>query len=126
MLNAPITVSMMLGVLIDSFVLGIKAKVYVPVLIILVILTFFYSMHYLTLYYLIQPYTEDSRVKSFAYSFFNGAIYIVSYVLMQVEKLEMIAIGGIAAVIALYLIASIIMLKRRAPKSFKLRLYISQ
>ncbi len=120
-MNATITVPMMLGVLISSLLLGIKLKLFLPVIAVILLLTLFYSMHYLTLYYLIQPYSEETKVKSFVYNFFNGIVYLASYTFLQIDNVGLWALAAVAAVVAVYLLTSFVMLKRRAPKSFRLR-----
>ncbi len=120
-MNATITVPMILGVLISSLLLGIKAKIFLPVIAVILLLTLFYSTHYLTLYYLIQPYSEETKVKSFVYNFFNGIVYMASYIFLQVDNVGLWVLAAVAAIVAAYLLASLVMLKRRAPRSFRLR-----
>ena len=120
-MNAAMTVPMIPSVLISSAMLGIKAKIFLPVIAVILMLTLFYSVHYLTLYYLIQPYSEETKVKSVAYSFFNAGVYIVSYVFLQVDNVELWVLAAVAAIIAVYLAVSLVLLRHRAPESFRLR-----
>lgn len=120
-MNATMTLPMSVAVLIASLLLGIEARIFLPVIAVILLLTLFYSMHYLTLYYLIQPYSEETKVKSVVYTFFNSVVYIISYTFLQIESVGLWVLVAVAAVVAIYLAISIIMLKHRAPESFRLR-----
>ena len=45
----------------------------------------FFSVHYLTLYYLLQPYTASTELKSGTYRLAVWATYLVCFLLLQVE-----------------------------------------
>ena len=92
-----------------------------PLFGLIILLTLFYSTHYLTLYYLVQPYTENSDVKSPVYSFFNFIVYMVSYMLMQKGDVSGLGVIIIASVVIVYLIISLILIRFKAKDTFKIR-----
>lgn len=119
LLNSTITGSLALGMVIGGTLSGVKLTSMLIFVLIIGVLTLFYSIHYLTIYYLLQPYTDQSKVKSPIYSFFNAMIYILSYFFMQLRNVPGWVFALICGTVLIYLAASILMLKKRAPKSFK-------
>lgn len=86
-----------------------------------VAISMFFSVHYLTIYYLLQPYTAGSEIKSPLYKFITGATYFGCYVLMQ-QKLPTFAFGVTCiAFCVIYCIAACILVYKFAAKTFRLR-----
>ena len=84
-------------------------------------LSIFFSVHYLTLYYLLQPYNAGTEIKSVAYQFITGATYFVSYVLLGLE-IPFLAFGlGCIACCILYCVVACILVYHLAPNTFKIR-----
>lgn len=84
-------------------------------------LSIFFSVHYLTLYYLLQPYNAGTEIKSVAYQVITGATYFVSYVLLGLE-IPFLAFGiGCIAFCILYCVVASILVYRLAPKTFKIK-----
>ena len=50
-----------------------------------VCLSIFFSVHYLVIYYLLQPYNAATEVKSPAYSAIKGLTYVVCYMMLQID-----------------------------------------
>ncbi len=84
-------------------------------------LSVFFSMHYLTLYYLLQPYNAGTELKSGTYQIITSATYIVSYCLIQCEVPT--AVFGAATIVFCILYAAIasVLVYRFAPKTFRIR-----
>lgn len=121
LMNGSITGSMALGAGTAALIAGVELKKFLLLLIVLTVLTFFYSMHYLTLYYLVQPYTEESRMKSPVYGIFNYIVYMGSYVMLQLRDVSFAVTGSVAAAVAVYLAVSLILLRNMAPRTFRMR-----
>ena len=84
-------------------------------------LSMFFSVHYLTLYYLLQPYTAGSEMKSAFYKIISGLTYGVCYFMMRLQ-LPTLAFG--ICCILFYVIYSVIaclLVLKFAAKTFKLR-----
>lgn len=87
-------------------------------------LSVFFSTHYLVLYYLLQPYTQELVSKSPAYSTATLVTYWVCYFgankmgkLISPTLLAAICIG----VLLLYVLVALPLVSRLAPKTFRLR-----
>ena len=81
----------------------------------------FFSVHYLTIYYLLQPYTIDAEVRSSMYRVIMGVTYFVCYMGIQVHLPTFWF--GIACIVfsVLYFIVSMILVYRFAPETFRIR-----
>lgn len=101
---------------------GTENPVYYAVILVSIpCMSVFFSVHYLTLYYLIQPYNAETKMKSALYPVFQGATYLVC---LQFLSLEMpILLFGLAAIAfsLLYCLAACILIYKFAPKTFRLR-----
>ncbi|MEG2028958.1 MAG: hypothetical protein RR050_03650 [Bacilli bacterium] len=87
----------------------------------IVSMSVFFSVHYLVIYYLLQPYTVSTEMKSTTYSLVQGITYIVCYYLIKV-KLPTIYFGGATIIFSLlYSFISLYLAYKYASKTFKLR-----
>ena len=85
-------------------------------------LSIFFSVHYLTLYYLLQPYTAGTQMKSGLYSAITGGTYVVCYLLLDIEGLSPTTFGLSAIVFSIaYCIIACILVYFLAPKTFRIR-----
>lgn len=86
------------------------------------ILMLFYSLNYLILYYLIQPYTESMKTKSFVYKAVN--LLFLSFLFfsfnIDIDFLPII-IPVVTVFMLLYVIGGLIGVYKYSPKNFKLR-----
>ena len=83
-------------------------------------LSIFFSVHYLVIYYLLQPFNKEMEVKRASYSFVTMGTYIVSYYLTKVILTsEILSILGIGFVI-IYILLSLYLVYKISPKTFKL------
>lgn len=81
----------------------------------------FFSVHYLVMYYLLQPYNVHTEMKSSTYSAVQGVTYFVCYYMMQL-RLPTFYFGlSVTAFCILYSLLSLWFAYRLAPKTFKLR-----
>ena len=95
---------------------------YVVLFVSVVALSIFFSVHYLTLYYLLQPYNSGTEIKSGTYQFMTGATYFVCYMTMQV-KMSTVIFGIMTIVFCvIYCIAASILVYKLAPKTFRIRI----
>lgn len=81
----------------------------------------FFSIHYLTIYYLIQPYNVATELKSGTYSLVMTGTYLVCFVLMQV-RLPILVFGlTCIAFCMIYSVVACVLVYRLAPRTFRLR-----
>ena len=94
---------------------------YVVLFVSMVALSIFFSVHYLMLYYLLQPYNAGTEVKSGTYQVIVWATYVVYYVMIKVQMPTIIF--GMATIIfcLLYSLIASILVYKLAPKTFKIR-----
>lgn len=84
-------------------------------------LSVFFSVHYLTLYYLLQPYNAGTEIKSGMYQFMMTATYFVCYMMLKFE-LPTLMFGAMTIVFCvLYCIVASILVYIFAPRTFKIR-----
>lgn len=84
-------------------------------------MSLFFSVHYLTVYYLLQPYNAGTEMKSGTYQLVMSATYIVCFFLMQLRV--PIPVFGMMTIVffVLYCIVASILVYRFAPKTFRIR-----
>ena len=84
-------------------------------------MSLFFSIHYLTIYYLLQPYNAQTELKSGTYRIITSITYFVCFAMMQLRM--PIMIFGIMTIVfsILYTMIASILVYRLAPKTFKLR-----
>ena len=84
-------------------------------------MSLFFSVHYLTIYYLLQPYTAGTEMKSGTYRIIMVVTYAVCWVLLQVRM--PLLLFGVSCIVfcALYCLVACVLVYRFAPKSFRLR-----
>ena len=81
----------------------------------------FFSIHYLMLYYLFQPYTAGTEMKGGVYSFVTAGTYFFCYMLMQM-KLPTLMFGLMCILFCLcYCLIAYALVYKFAPKTFKLK-----
>ncbi len=84
-------------------------------------MSIFFSVHYLTIYYLLQPYNAGTEMKSGTYRLVMSATYFVCFFLMQI-RMPILVFGVMCiAFCILYSILACILIYRFAPRTFRLR-----
>ena len=84
-------------------------------------MSLFFSIHYLTIYYLLQPYNAGTELKSGTYQIVLTATYLACFALMQLRM--PIMVFGLMTIVfcVLYSVVASILVYRLAPKTFRLR-----
>lgn len=95
---------------------------YLVVVLSVVTLSIFFSVHYLTMYYLLQPYNGNTEMKSGLYSIIMGLTYVVCYMLLQIDGIPAMGFGVFTSgFCVVYSIIACILAYYLAPKTFKIR-----
>ena len=82
----------------------------------------FFSVHYLVMYYLLQPYNVNTEMKSSTYKGVQGLTYIVCWYMIQI-KMPIFTFGIATIVFCIaYSLISLFIAYKYAPKTFKLRI----
>lgn len=94
---------------------------YILLIISILCMSLFFSIHYLTIYYLLQPYNAGTELKSGTYSVVISVTYLVCIFLMRI-RMSILLFGIMTIVFCVtYSIAACILIYRFAPKNFRLR-----
>ena len=95
---------------------------YVVLLVTILAMSAFFSIHYLTVYYLLQPYTAGLENTSFGYRLITGLTYFVCYMIYANVHGATMAFGiGMIVFAAVYVAAALLLAYRLAPRTFRLR-----
>ncbi len=87
----------------------------------IIAMSIFFSVHYLVMYYLLQPYNVNTEMKSSTYKVVQVITYLVCYYMIKL-KLPTISFGiATSAFCIIYSLVSLVLAYRYAPKTFKLR-----
>ena len=87
----------------------------------IICMSIFFSVHHLILYYLLQPYNINSETKSSTYQIANFITYMACFYIYQ-AKMPTIYFGiGTIIFAVLYVIISLFIAYRLAPKTFRIR-----
>lgn len=93
---------------------------YITVPLFIILLSVFFSVHYLVIYYLLQPYNKNLEMKKASYSIVSGLTYFISYIFTDIEMSSLLlSVVGLGFTIV-YVIVSLILVYRFAPRTFKI------
>lgn len=94
---------------------------YVIILTSIVCMSIFFSVHYLTIYYLLQPYNAGTELKSGTYKVIMWLTYVVCYLMIQV-RLSIVLFGtAVIAFCVIYCVVACILIYKFAWKTFRIR-----
>lgn len=94
---------------------------YVVLLVSILAMSVFFSIHYLTIYYLLQPYTAGTEMKSGTYRIIMILTYVACYAMMNLRLPILVFGAACIAFCVLYSITACVLVYRFAPKTFRLR-----
>lgn len=90
---------------------------------VILLLSLLFTAHHLCLYYIFQPYSESLQTKNPFFSLINAAMYMLCFLCLQI-KVQPGGRGFTLAVLAftiLYITGALLLVYRRAPKSFRVK-----
>lgn len=94
---------------------------YVVLIVSLLCMSLFFSVHYLTIYYLLQPYNAGTEMKSGMYRIVTILTYFACVYLMKLKSPTFL-FGAMTIVFCVsYSIIACVLVYRLAPKTFRLR-----
>ena len=96
---------------------------YAVLFVAVVCLSVFFSVHYLTLYYLLQPYNVGTEMKSTTYQIALAVTYVVSFIVMQLEIRALIFGLLTIGFCIVYSVVACILVYKLAPRTFRLRIF---
>lgn len=94
---------------------------YISIPIFIISLSIFFSVHYLVIYYLFQPYSKDMKIKSLTYLVITSLTYFISYMLtdFKTSSLTFSLLGLIITIT--YITIALIIVYKKAPTTFKIK-----
>ena len=114
---------MSVGLIVLLFLTGGSNNIinYISIPIFVLSLSVFFSVHYLVIYYLLQPYNKYMKMRSLTYTVVATLTYIFSYLLTKVVMSSLVfSIVGVIATI-IYVILSLLLVYKFAPRTFRIR-----
>lgn len=94
---------------------------YVMLIVSILFISMFFSVHYLTIYYLLQPYNAGTEIKSGTYRIVVMVTYFVCCAFMQIRIPTFAFALGTIIFCAAYCIVACVLVYRFAPKTFRIR-----
>lgn len=85
------------------------------------LLSAFFCLFHLFMYYITQPYTEEKTVKSPIFSVVNALVYFGCYLCLQIQTGSWLFTLGVLAVTIIFIPLSYFCVFRFAPETFKIR-----
>lgn len=99
----------------------VELKDVIPIILLLYTLAMFFSIHYIFLYYIFQPFTSSMKVKNPFYSLINWLVYFISYMLIQIPAPPIIFLPIIIGLLVLYIVIAILLVYNKAPQTFRIK-----
>ena len=94
---------------------------YVVIIVSILAMSIFFSVHYLVMYYLLQPYNASTEMKSSTYKVVQALTYFVCYLFIGVKMPTLYFGQAMIIFCVLYSLISLVLAYKYAPKTFKLR-----
>lgn len=109
-----------LGLLIITFIYDSSRIIdIIPILIFIIVLNLFFSIHYIFMYYIFQPYTTDLKVKNPFFKIINFAVYFISYMSLQIDAPAKIFLPITIAISIIYILIAITLVYKKSPETFR-------
>jgi hypothetical protein len=90
-------------------------------LVMILSLSIFFSVHFIFVYYIFQPYTATMDVKNPFFNIINGLVYFLSYMSMQIDEPAARFVWYIVIFALLYVAMAVTLVYRMAPKTFRVK-----
>lgn len=110
-----------LGLVVLELVTGGSGRELLPVGLLVVTMSIFFSVHNLVLYYLLQPYSTDLNVKNPLFTVINAVTYILSYVCFQMKSAPENFLFFTVLGTVIYIVLALIMVYKFAPRTFTVK-----
>ena len=110
------------NVLLLYFSGGSSIPTYIGMFLYVIFLSIFFSVHYLVMYYLLQPYNKDFKIRKFSYTIVSFLTYFVSYMFTSFEFSSLLFSIYTIIFTIVYVILSMILVYKYSPRTFKISL----
>lgn len=92
-----------------------------PMIISTILLGVFFSVHYIFVYYILQPFTTDLKTKNPLYNIINFLVYIVSYFFIGLGLSAGKMLPFILIFTLVYVGMALVLVYKKAPKTFRVK-----
>lgn len=122
-LNLIPTVELCIAIVLIVIISGYSGELLtlVPLILSILCLSCFFSIHHLFMYYVLQPYTEEFQIKSPIFSAVNGAVYFISYLCLNIKTAPSYFTFLVLAITIVYMFVALIVTYKVAPRTFKVK-----
>ena len=111
-----------LGLLLAVYVSGTgRYSDILPVVLMIISLCVFFTIHYLFMYYIFQPYTTSMEVKNPFYSIVNFGVYLLSYISLQIDAPALWFLPVLIIASLLYAAVAMVLIYKKAPQTFRVK-----
>lgn len=93
----------------------------IPMIVSTILLGILFSVHYIFIYYILQPFTTDLKTKNPLYNIINFLVYILAYLLIFLNWSAIKMLPYIVGVSIIYISMAIILVYKKAPKTFRVK-----
>ena len=93
----------------------------IPMIVSTLLLSITFSVHYMFIYYLLQPFTTDLQTKSPLYNIVSFGVYGICYGFIGLGVSAIKVLPFIAAFAVVYITIAIILVYKKAPKTFRVK-----
>ena len=94
---------------------------YLMIFVSIIIMSILFSIHYLVIYYLLQPYDEDMSMKSMSYNVISFLTYYICY-LCTTHTFSIMNFTMFVTILSIiYILISLMLVKKKAPFTFRLK-----
>lgn len=87
----------------------------------ILLLSVLFTAHHLCLYYIFQPYSENLQIKNPFYSVINGGMFMVCFLCLNIKAGSLLFTSAVFILTVVYIAAALILVYRRAPRSFRVK-----
>ena len=87
----------------------------------ILILSLFFSIHDLFLYYIMQPYTTELNIRNPFFGVINGVVYWVCYLSSRIKTPPTYFVGIVLTTTILYIMVALCSVYKFAPKTFRVK-----
>lgn len=94
---------------------------YLNIFIFIIAMNIFFSVHYLVIYYLLQPYDKNMEMKSVPYSIIAFLTYFISYLCTDLNLSTTLFCSLAILFTIIYIILALLLVYKKASKTFKIK-----
>ncbi len=112
-----------IAVVLIANITGIKWEItsMVSFIITILLLSIFFTVHHLFMYYVFQPYTTELNVKNPFFNIINGIVYVVCYVCLQIQSGNGIFTLIVLCSTVIYIIVALLLVFKFSSKTFRVK-----